>query len=151
MDRPVVTKFLPDEAATLAFAASLAPHFRHGDIVKFTGKLGAGKTTFTRGILSGLGGDPVDVHSPTFSLVHHYFSPLCEVIHCDFYRLPNGTELEELGGLEFFESDSIFLIEWSERVKLFESIIPNRVLGIDLQANAGGREVRLFGPWQIVD
>jgi tRNA threonylcarbamoyladenosine biosynthesis protein TsaE len=151
MPQPVLTKILPDEAATLEFAALLAPYLKQGDIVNFTGGLGAGKTTFTRGILQGLGGNPDQVHSPTFSLVHHYHSPKGEVIHCDFYRLPNNTGLEEMGGLEFFESDSIFLIEWSERLKLFDSGISNRLLGVDLQPNAEGRQVRLFGPWQIVD
>jgi tRNA threonylcarbamoyladenosine biosynthesis protein TsaE len=151
MERPVLQKLLANEASTIAFGGSLAPYLRKGDIVKFTGGLGVGKTTLTRGILSGLGGNPEEVHSPTFSLVHHYFTPRCEIIHCDFYRLPNGAGLEEFGGLEFFESESIFLIEWSERIKLFKSTIPNRLLGIDLRANAEGREARLFGPWDIVD
>ena len=87
------------------------------------------------------------MHSPTFSLVHHYATQNGEIIHCDFYRLPKGSGLEELGGLEFFESDSIFLIEWPEHVKLFQLPIPNRLLGVDLRLDAGGRNVRLIGAW----
>ncbi|MGZ3650885.1 MAG: tRNA (adenosine(37)-N6)-threonylcarbamoyltransferase complex ATPase subunit type 1 TsaE [Bdellovibrionota bacterium] len=147
----MLQKFLATEADTVAFGVSLAPNFRPGDIVKITGELGAGKTTLVRGIVQGLGGNPADVHSPTFGLVHVYQTPQGPVNHCDFYRLPNNSELEDFGGLEFFESDTIFLIEWPERVKLFESAIPNRLLGVDLRGNATGREVRLNGPWQIVD
>ena len=140
-------KFLATEADTLAFGMEIAPRLRPGDIVKITGALGAGKTTLVRGIVEGLGGNPTDVHSPTFALVHHYEVPSGQIIHCDFYRLPNGSELGEFGGLEFFESDSIFLVEWPERVELFNSTIPNRLLGIDLAADAGGRLVRLSGAW----
>ena len=148
MERDQNAHFLASEAATEAFGRQIAPQLQPGDIVKITGKLGAGKTTLVRGILEGLGGNPTDVHSPTFGLVHHYAAKNGEVLPCDFYRLPNGSGLEEFGGLEFFESDSIFLIEWPERVKLFQSAIPNRLLGVDLRSNADGRIATLSRPWK---
>ena len=151
MEQEVLKKYLGSEAETVAFGAAIARYFKPGDIVKIIGSLGAGKTTLVRGIVQGLGGNSTEVHSPTFAYVHHYHTALTEVIHCDFYRLPNGSGLEDWGGLEFFESESIFLIEWPERVRLFESAIPNRLLGVALRANADGREVRLFGSWHIVD
>jgi tRNA threonylcarbamoyladenosine biosynthesis protein TsaE len=139
--------FLASEDETLALGRKLAPRLRLRDIVKFTGLLGAGKTTLIRGIVEGLGGNPTDVHSPTFGLVHSYVAQNREILHCDFYRLPNDSGLEDFGGLEFFESDSIFLIEWPERIGLFNSTIPNRLLGVDLRINANGRMARLLGDW----
>ncbi|HEY8279020.1 MAG TPA: tRNA (adenosine(37)-N6)-threonylcarbamoyltransferase complex ATPase subunit type 1 TsaE [Bdellovibrionota bacterium] len=146
-----IKKNLRDEGETLALGAFLAPRLDRGDIVKITGELGAGKTTLVRGIVTALGGDPSQVHSPTFSLVHHYQTASIEIIHCDFYRLPEGSGLDEFGGLEFFESDSIFLIEWPERVKLFDSTIPNRLLCVDLRVDSSSREAHITGPWKIVD
>lgn len=147
MDRPFLEKFLASEEETVAFGVEIAPRLRAGDIVKITGGLGAGKTTLVRGIVKGLGGNPDEVHSPTFALVHHYCGKKNEIIHCDFYRLPNGSGLEDFGGLEFFESESIFLVEWPERVGLFQSTIPNRLLSVDLRLDAHGRNVRLSGSW----
>jgi N-acetylmuramate 1-kinase len=147
--QPVLEKFLADEAATLKWGAEISKFLRPGDIVKFIGPLGAGKTTLVRGLVTGLGGNPDQVHSPTFSLVHEYQTSELEIFHCDFYRLPAGSTLDEFGGLEFFAGDPIFFIEWPERVSLFESAIPNRLLGVDLQEEGEGRKVRLFGPWEI--
>jgi tRNA threonylcarbamoyladenosine biosynthesis protein TsaE len=141
------TRFLATEAETVTFGMELAPRLRQGDIVKLTGSLGAGKTTLVRGIVQGLGGNPTEVHSPTFALVHQYATPETEIIHCDFYRLETNSALEDLGGLEFFSSESIFLVEWPERVRLFESTIPNRLLGVDLRDDARGRIALLSGAW----
>ena len=140
-------KMLASEADTIAFGVALAARLKAGDVIKITGPLGAGKTTLVRGLVQGLGGDPAEVHSPTFLLTHHYQAGFLEIIHCDFYRLPNSSRLEEFGGLEFFESDSIFFIEWPERIQLFESSIPNRLLGVDLRDNASSRTAILSGPW----
>lgn len=144
-------KFLGSERETLALGLVLATELCGGDIIKITGPLGAGKTTLVKGVVEGLGGNPTEVHSPTFSLVHHYCGKSIEIIHCDFYRLPNNSELEEFGGREFFSFDSIYLIEWAEQLGSLLSNIPNRLLHVDLQPVALGREARLFGPWQIVD
>lgn len=145
MNAAVWEQICKNEEETIAFGLALSSRLRPGDIVKITGSLGAGKTTLVRGIVEGLGGNPTDVHSPTFSLVHHYRTALGEAIHCDFYRLPNDSHLEEFGGLEFFESDSIFLLEWPERVKVFLSTTRNRALDVDLQHDAQGRVVRVRG------
>src|SRR4051812_41818743 len=110
--------YLPDEAATVEFGKKISTGFSSGNIVKIIGPLGAGKTTLVRGIVSGLGGNPAEVHSPTFSLVHEYETPRFAINHCDFYRLGDKTELEELGGLEFFSEEKLTLVEWPERVNL---------------------------------
>jgi tRNA threonylcarbamoyladenosine biosynthesis protein TsaE len=129
----------------------LVQALKPGSIVKITGPLGAGKTTLVRGVVAALGGNPDSVHSPTFGLVHQYATPTNSVFHCDFYRLPQDSELEDFGGLEFFESDSIFLIEWPERIRLWEYIIPSRLIIVDLQHDSGGRVLRTDALTQIVD
>jgi tRNA threonylcarbamoyl adenosine modification protein YjeE len=134
--------FLPNAEATEAWGRKWAAQLRPGHIVKITGPLGAGKTTLVRGVVEALGGNPHSVHSPTFSLVHQYATPTVLINHCDFYRLPENSELEDFGGLEFFESDSIFLIEWPERIRLWESINPKRLLEVDLQHDADGRRLK---------
>lgn len=141
--------FLPSEAETIQAGEALAAFLKPGDIVKITGPLGAGKTTWVRGLVAGLGGDPAQVHSPTFSLVHPYQGTRIPVMHCDFYRLPPGSELEDFGGAEFFDEPKIFLLEWPERVEQILSTIPQRILGADLRQNAQGRNLLLQGDWNL--
>lgn len=126
-----------------ALGMKISTQLRSGDIVKLTGPLGAGKTTLVRGLVAGLGGNPEVVHSPTFNLVHEYQASLLTIKHCDFYRLPAESELEDFGGLEFFDSDSIFLIEWPERFRLWDSITPGRLLEADLRHDVAGRIVSI--------
>lgn len=85
-----------------------------GDILLFFGDLGAGKTTFTKGLAKGLG-IADDVHSPTFTLIHEHAGSkrLC---HIDLYRLETWDEIENLGLEEYLYSDAITVIEWSERL-----------------------------------
>jgi len=151
MTHSVLKKKLFSPNETESFGMALSPYFRAGDIIKITGPLGAGKTTFVRGVVSGLGGENSSVHSPTFSLVHQYCTALMPVIHCDFYRLPNDSEIEDLGGLEFFDEANLYLIEWPERIQRILSTTSNRLLGVDLQIDANCHEATLLGPWQIVD
>lgn len=106
--------FLPDEAATRAFAAGLAPRLRAGDVLRLDGPLGAGKTTLVRALVAALGGDPSQVASPTFTLLHQYH---CRppMIHLDAYRLSGPGDLAALG-FEDLAEGAIAAIEWSERV-----------------------------------
>lgn len=106
--------YLPDEAATRAFAAALAPRLRAGDVLCLDGPLGAGKTTLVRALVEALGGDPSQVASPTFTLLHQYH---CHppMIHIDAYRLSGPGDLDGLGFEELAEG-AIAAIEWSQRV-----------------------------------
>jgi tRNA threonylcarbamoyladenosine biosynthesis protein TsaE len=143
---PIEEIKLADAEATEAFGQSFAQRLKPGDIVKITGPLGAGKTTMVRGIVATLGGDPEEVHSPTFALVHRYETRNETVNHCDFYRLETNSQLDEFGGLEFFDEAEIFLVEWPERVGLWDLIPSERLLCLDLQHDADGRIVRVFPP-----
>jgi tRNA threonylcarbamoyladenosine biosynthesis protein TsaE len=107
---------LADAEATEACGAALAPMLRAGDVVALFGPLGAGKTTFTRGLLRGLGHDG-DVASPTFPIVQAYAPPDTRIPlwHVDLYRIEDPAELEEIG-LDEAHSEAAMVIEWAERL-----------------------------------
>lgn len=142
---------LQNLADTRALAKKITPLLEEGDIVKFTGSLGAGKTTFIRYLVEALGGDPSIVHSPTFSLMHQYPTEKINVIHCDFYRLDAGNNLEDFGGLEFFDQPFLYLIEWPEKIRLWNSIIPERLIDVNLQSNENGRICEISSTKIILD
>ncbi len=107
---------LADEAATMAAGARLAAVLRPGDIVALSGPLGAGKTTFARGCLAGLG-YVGEVASPTFTVVQSYGAEDARVpvLHVDLYRLRSAAETQELG-LDDARADHALLVEWPERM-----------------------------------
>ena len=100
--------------ATEACGRELAARVRCGDVIALFGDLGAGKTTFTRGLLSGLGFSG-DVASPTFPIVQTYDELPVPVWHVDLYRIEDPAETLELG-LEEARTDSALVIEWPERL-----------------------------------
>lgn len=104
---------LADEAATVAFGASLAPLLVRGDVVGLSGPLGAGKTSLARGLLAALGHSG-EVPSPTFAIVQPYDELEPPVWHIDLYRIEAWGELAELG-LDEARGRAALLIEWPER------------------------------------
>ncbi len=105
---------LPDEAATVMLAQSLAPALLDGGVVYLRGALGAGKTTFARALLRALGvGERVK--SPTYSLLERYMVDGRDAFHLDLYRIADAGELEWLGLDELDAPGTIVLIEWPER------------------------------------
>jgi tRNA threonylcarbamoyladenosine biosynthesis protein TsaE len=94
---------------------SLARNLPGGAVVALCGDLGAGKTQFCRGLLAGLGGDPDEVTSPTFPLVHEYISANVPVFHFDFYRLESEQELTGIGWNDFLQADGILIVEWADK------------------------------------
>ncbi len=99
------------EEETRRHGASLAKRLAPGDVVLLEGDLGAGKTTFVKGIAAGLGLDPEDVSSPSFALVHEY-GPAGEpplLVHGDLYRVFPGGSIADLGLEE--REDAIVAVE----------------------------------------
>jgi len=107
---------LADAAATLAAGARLADVLKIGDVVALSGGLGAGKTTFARGLLAALGLEE-EAPSPSFAIVQPYAPPEVRlaVTHVDLYRLDGPDEAAELG-LDDARIDSALLIEWPDRL-----------------------------------
>jgi tRNA threonylcarbamoyladenosine biosynthesis protein TsaE len=110
-----VTHTSNSEADTRAIAAALSPSLLPGAVVLLSGDLGAGKTAFVRGLASGLGVDPDEVTSPTFTLVHEYRGGRLPLIHVDLYRL-DRAELDEIGIDSDLAAAGVTAVEWSERL-----------------------------------
>jgi tRNA threonylcarbamoyladenosine biosynthesis protein TsaE len=111
---------------TIAKGREIASKLRPPAIVMLIGELGSGKTTLTKGIISGLGAArEEDVTSPTFTLVHVFHndnlagykqSPRpCKVYHVDLYRVENFQDLESLGLEDALDEQAIVIVEWPER------------------------------------
>ena len=87
-------------------------------LVLLSGDLGAGKTTLTKGIASGLGAaDEDDVTSPTFTLVHKYGRG-APVYHVDLYRIADFHDLETLGLEDVFSEKAVVIVEWPDKLTL---------------------------------
>ncbi len=111
----VETHTSTSETETRAVAAALASRLRPGDVLLLHGDLGTGKTAFVRGLAAGLGIDPDDVTSPTFTLVHEYRGGRLPIVHVDLYRV-DGTDLDDIGLDEALARAGIVAIEWAERL-----------------------------------
>ena len=105
---------LVDEAATLALGARLAGALGAGMRIYLYGELGTGKTTMVRGLLRALGYQG-SVKSPTYSLVELYVISGLYLYHFDFYRFNDPNEWFEAGFDEYFDSDSVCLVEWPQQ------------------------------------
>ncbi|MFY7745960.1 MAG: tRNA (adenosine(37)-N6)-threonylcarbamoyltransferase complex ATPase subunit type 1 TsaE [Erythrobacter sp.] len=105
---------LPDLAAMAAYGARIAAQLRAGDVVALEGGLGAGKTTLSRAILAALG-HAGEVPSPTFTIIETYAAPPLRlaVVHADFYRLDEPSELAEIG-LDDYRDGAVLLAEWPD-------------------------------------
>jgi tRNA threonylcarbamoyladenosine biosynthesis protein TsaE len=132
-------QLLPTEEILLDYAAKLAKAIPAGAVIFLNGPLGAGKTTFTRGFLRGLGYSG-KVKSPTYTLVEPYELNDRPIFHFDLYRIEKADELEHIGLQEYFMPTAICLIEWPE--KGFP-LLPTPDLVLDIAFAGEGRELRL--------
>jgi tRNA threonylcarbamoyladenosine biosynthesis protein TsaE len=134
------------EAGTANVGARLAASLEPGTVVLLTGDLGAGKTAFVRGMAEGLGIDPEDISSPTFTLIQEYRpstrTSRPRLTHVDLYRL-EGAEIADLGLEELGTGGAIVAIEWAE--KLIDRPA-NSVLVEIVDRGGDSREIRITVP-----
>ena len=129
-------------AETEQLARRIAAHLRVGDAIALVGELGAGKTTLARAVLRALGVKG-EVPSPSFTLVQEYETPGLRIAHCDFYRVVQPSELDEIG-LEDALATGAAMIEWPERAS---GRIPPDALVIRIGVvGESERSMQLAGP-----
>ena len=113
---------------TIEFASELAPKLKSGSVICFYGDLGAGKTTFIKGLAKGLN-IKESVQSPTFNIMKLYFSGDRPLIHIDAYRLEdneNDIGLDEYIGYE----KGITVIEWPMYI---QKLLPSQFIKVDIE------------------
>jgi len=115
---------------SMNIAEQIAQRLIPGDVITLEGNLGAGKTTFTKGIARGLGVKRA-VNSPTFTIIKEYMGKM-PLYHMDAYRL---DEEEDLGFDDFFQSEGVTIIEWASRI---QAQLPEKRL--DIAIRLGERE-----------
>ncbi len=134
-------KLINNEQEMLEFAAEFAKKLEPNMTVFLHGDLGAGKTTFVRGVLRAMGYDG-NVKSPTYTLVETYSFEKFDIYHFDLYRLADPEELEWIGIRDYFDTNGVSFIEWSEKG---EGFLPQADKHIYIEyAENGGRVVN-FG------
>ena len=126
----MVEEFISNgESETLKFAGEFAKTLSEGDIVLLDGDLGAGKTVFTKGVVSAFSNGRAIAVSPTFVIVNVY-DTVPQINHFDLYRINDVSELDAIGAEEYFYSDGISLIEWPSRA---EDIFPSNAIKIYIE------------------
>lgn len=130
---------LNNAEATVAAGQRLGEAIQGGGVIYLQGELGAGKTTFTRGLLQAMGHAGA-VKSPTYTLVEPYELAGRVVYHFDLYRLTDPEELELMGIRDYFQDQHLVLVEWPERGG---ALLPPADLVLRLTSTAaGGRQLQ---------
>lgn len=126
----MITEFNSNsEKETLEFASNFAKTLNEGDIILLDGDLGAGKTVFTKGVVSALSNGKVVAVSPTFVIVNVY-DTTPNVYHFDLYRIADVSELDAIGAEEYFYSNGISIVEWPERA---EGMFPSSAIKVFIE------------------
>lgn len=133
------TLYLADEAATIAAGTKLANNICPGLTIYLHGDLGAGKTTFVRGLLHGLGHQG-KVKSPTYTLVEPYVISSFYIYHFDLYRFIDPEEWDAAGFRDYFNSQSLCLVEWPEKAG---DLIPQADMDVTLTIEKDGRMLNI--------
>ena len=118
-------------ADTERIAGELARTLKGGECIALHGDLGAGKTQFTRGLVRALGGDPREVSSPTYVLLHVYKTASLTVYHLDAYRVHGSEDFEQIGFEELLDQGGVVVVEWASRVS---ELIPRVHIDVTLEA-----------------
>ena len=134
--KPGESRLLESPEAQQALGAALAPELPPGALLFLEGELGAGKTTFTQGLVAALGFTGT-VTSPTYALMQEYPTPAGRVLHVDAYRVRHPAELLEMDLEALVAESRLSVIEWG---KLFYDEFPG-AWRLRLEHAPGGRLV----------
>ncbi len=127
---------------TIKLGEKIGALIKGGDVIAFSGGLGAGKTTMTRGIAMGMGLND-DVISPTFSLMNEYTGEGISLYHFDMYRISTAEELEFTGFFDCLENGGAAAVEWSENIA---GLLPENAVHIDIKRVSDSvREITITG------
>lgn len=129
-------KLSKNQQQTKQIAFDYAKTLVKGDVVLLKGEMGAGKTTFVKGLAKGLGIED-EVTSPTYAYMNDYDGVL---YHYDCYRLSSGEDAEALGLTDYFYAGGICVIEWSENIS---TVLPKKVKTVEIIKIDGGRKIVL--------
>ncbi len=111
---------------TYKIAKDFAKTLKPNDVVLLEGEMGAGKTTFTKGLAKGLGIED-EITSPTYAYMNDYDKKL---YHYDCYRLSSGEDAEALGLTDYFYEGGISVIEWAQNIK---SVLPKNTITVKIE------------------
>ncbi|NOR06112.1 MAG: tRNA (adenosine(37)-N6)-threonylcarbamoyltransferase complex ATPase subunit type 1 TsaE [Deltaproteobacteria bacterium] len=129
--------------ATNVLGNCLSMVLEPGDLFLLSGDLGAGKTSLTKAIASGLGIEEKEVTSPSFTIIHEHMNGRLPLIHVDLYRLGPHADITGIGLEDYFDGENVVIIEWAEYLK---DPLVETALKIDLSFfDEQSREVYLTG------
>lgn len=125
----------PEE--TIEVGKQIGRCLKGGEVIAYKGDLGAGKTTFTRGLAMGMGLED-NVSSPTFAIVNEYHGSGLSLYHFDMYRISGGEALETTGFFDYMSDDAVIAAEWSENIE--DELDPKSTIVIELRNENGSDE-----------
>ena len=133
----MTTVFAVTKEDTQGAGKSLAKRLKAGDVILLSGRMGAGKSEFARGVARGLGITSA-VPSPSFTILNVYDEGALPLYHFDWYRIGDESELTDMGLDEYIGGDGVTLIEWHERA---EDLIPETALEVLLSPQEDGSRI----------
>lgn len=118
-------------AETEAIAKIVAEKCKNGGFLALYGGMGAGKTSFVRGLVKALCPECLDlIHSPTFAIVNEYRGKNMDIFHFDLYRLTDEDDLYSTGFYDYLEQGGLTITEWTE---LFEEVVPENAIKLKIE------------------
>jgi tRNA threonylcarbamoyladenosine biosynthesis protein TsaE len=154
MSTPAHTKnevIADSQEVTFALGENLGRRLKGGELILLTGGLGAGKTVFTKGVMSGLGYDPDEVTSPSFTLVNLYNARL-DTYHIDLWRLDEAADTAVAVGLDdiLANDKAVVIIEWAEKLGARE--FGSETISVTITGDGDEpRKISVSGPEQFLN
>lgn len=137
-----MTLYTHSEEETVRAAEEFAKNLSAGDVILYSGEMGAGKTHFTKGIARYLGIADV-VGSPTFALVNEYTDGRIPLFHFDLFRINSFDDLYAIGFFDYLNRGGILAVEWSENIPGLADEL-ERVWEVELlKRGENDREIRI--------